>query len=54
MDPSQNQMRVRWCQLGLSRLVPFEDSYPSIFMRLDGQGDESMTEVEYQPHPALK
>jgi len=28
--------------------------YPSIFMRLDGQGVESMAEIEYQPHPALK
>jgi hypothetical protein len=33
---------------------PFEDSYPSIFMRLDGQGVESMAEIEYQPHPAFK
>jgi hypothetical protein len=27
---------------------------PLDFMRLDGQGVESMAEIEYQPHPALK
>src|ERR1700761_2090087 len=37
MNPPQNQMRVRRCQLGLSKIGHFEDSYPSIFMRLDDQ-----------------